>query len=115
MKDDPRRTRAGRFVRRTSLDELPQLINVLRGDKSNLGPRTPLESEVLQYDGGELRRLAATPGITGLWQVTLRGRRHDFADMVELDCEYARRRSLVLDIQIILKTIPTVLLGKGSV
>ena len=115
MKDDPRRTRAGRFVRRTSIDELPQLINVLRGDMSIVGPRPPLVSEVLQYDESQLRRLAATPGMTGLWQVTLRGRRHDFADMVELDVEYARRRSLALDIRIMLKTIPTVLFGKGSV
>ncbi len=114
MKDDPRRTRAGRFVRRTSLDELPQLINVLRGDMSLVGPRPPLMSEVLQYDEHQLQRLSATPGMTGLWQVTLRGRVHDFADMVELDLEYARRRSFALDMKILLQTVPTVVLGRGS-
>lgn len=114
MKDDPRRTRVGRFVRRTSLDELPQLWNVLRGDMSLVGPRPPTVREVLQYDQRHLMRLAATPGITGLWQVTLRRERHDFADMVALDVEYANRMSLWLDIKILLKTLPTVVGGKGS-
>lgn len=114
MKDDPRRTRVGRFVRRTSLDELPQLWNVLRGDMSLVGPRPPTVREVLQYDERQLARLAATPGITGLWQVTLRRERHDLADMVALDVEYADRMSFWLDTQILLKTLPTVLFGKGS-
>lgn len=114
MKDDPRRTRIGRFVRRTSLDELPQLWNVLRGDMSLVGPRPPTVGEVLRYDERHLSRLAATPGITGLWQVTLRRERHDFADMVELDTRYAREFSLGMDIRILLKTLPTVLGGKGS-
>ena len=114
IKDDPRRTRIGKFVRRTSLDELPQLWNVLRGDMSLVGPRPPTVDEVLRYDERHLQRLAATPGITGLWQVTLRRERHDFADMVELDVEYARTMSFWLDTKILLKTIPTVLGGKGS-
>lgn len=114
MKDDPRRTRVGRFVRRTSLDELPQLWNVLRGDMSLVGPRPPTVREVLLYDQRHLMRLAATPGITGLWQVTLRRERHDFADMVALDVEYANRMSLWLDVKILLKTLPTVAGGKGS-
>ncbi len=114
IKDDPRRTRVGIFLRRSSLDELPQLWNVLRGDMSLVGPRPPTVTEVLRYDERHLGRLAATPGITGLWQVTLRRHRHDFADMVDLDIEYARTMSLALDIRIILKTIPTVLGGKGS-
>ena len=113
MKDDPRRTRAGRFLRKTSLDELPQLWNVLRGDMSLVGPRPPTVPEVLRYDEHHLERLSVTPGLTGLWQVTLRGR-HDFGDMVELDVEYANRRSLALDLRIILMTVPTVLFGRGS-
>jgi lipopolysaccharide/colanic/teichoic acid biosynthesis glycosyltransferase len=114
MKDDPRRTRIGRFVRKTSLDELPQLWNVLRGDMSLEGPRPPTVGEVMKYDQRHLARLAATPGITGLWQVTLRRERHDLNDMVELDVRYARELSFLLDLKILLKTIPTVLGGEGS-
>lgn len=114
MKDDPRRTRVGKFLRRTSLDELPQLWNVLRGDMSLVGPRPPTVTEVLRYDARHLQRLAATPGITGLWQVTLRQHRHDFSDMVELDIQYAESISFWSDTRILLKTIPTVLGGKGS-
>lgn len=114
MKDDPRRTRVGKFLRRTSLDELPQLWNVLRGDMSLVGPRPPTVGEVLRYDEHHLGRLAATPGLTGLWQVTLRRERHDFADMVALDVEYAERMSLWLDLTILARTVPTVLGGKGS-
>ena len=113
MKDDPRRTRAGRLLRKTSLDELPQLWNVLRGDMSLVGPRPPTVPEVLRYDEHHLARLAVTPGLTGLWQVTLRGR-HDFSDMVELDVEYANRRSLALDLRIMIMTVPTVVFGRGS-
>jgi lipopolysaccharide/colanic/teichoic acid biosynthesis glycosyltransferase len=114
MKDDPRRTRVGKVLRRTSLDELPQLWNVLRGSMSLVGPRPPTIPEVLNYDEHELHRLAATPGMTGLWQVTLRRERHDLADMVELDTRYARECSFLLDIKILALTIPTVLSGKGS-
>lgn len=113
MQDDPRKTRLGSLLRRTSLDELPQLLNVLRGDMSLVGPRPPTVGEVLEYDDRHLSRLAATPGITGLWQVTLRGQ-HNFADMVLLDVRYAREMSFWLDLKLLLKTIPTVLLGKGS-
>jgi lipopolysaccharide/colanic/teichoic acid biosynthesis glycosyltransferase len=113
MKDDPRRTRVGRFLRKTSLDELPQLWNVLKGDMSLIGPRPPIVSEVLEYSAHEFQRLSVKPGITGLWQVTLRGR-HDFADMVELDGRYARELSPLLDLKILLKTVPTVLFGRGS-
>lgn len=114
MADDPRRTRVGKFLRRTSLDELPQLLNVLRGDMSLVGPRPPTVSEVLRYDQRHLHRLAARPGMTGLWQVTLRSVRHDFGDMVELDTRYARELSFKLDVRILLRTLPTVLGGKGS-
>jgi len=113
MKEDPRRTRVGKLLRKTSLDELPQLWNVFRGDMSLIGPRPPLVTEVLAYRDEEFRRLATKPGITGLWQVTLRGR-HDFADMVELDRRYADELSLLLDLKILVKTVPTVLFGRGS-
>ncbi len=113
MKDDPRRTRMGRLLRKTSIDELPQLLNVFRGDMSLVGPRPPLVPEVLRYNDDELQRLACVPGITGLWQVTLRGR-HEFADMVELDTRYASSITVWNDVRILLRTVPTVLFGKGS-
>jgi exopolysaccharide biosynthesis polyprenyl glycosylphosphotransferase len=113
MKDDPRITRCGRVIRKTSLDELPQLWNVLRGDMSLVGPRPPLVSEVVQYEEHHLGRLTVTPGITGLWQVTSRNR-HDFEEMVQLDVEYAKRMSFWFDITIYLRTISTVLKGSGS-
>ncbi|GAB4336546.1 MAG: sugar transferase [Dehalococcoidia bacterium] len=113
MRDDPRVTRVGRWLRKTSLDELPQLWNVLRGDMSLVGPRPPVVAEVLRYEPHQLQRLAAVPGITGLWQVTARDR-HDFDDMVRLDIEYAERMSFWLDVRILFKTIPVVLQGKGA-
>jgi lipopolysaccharide/colanic/teichoic acid biosynthesis glycosyltransferase len=113
LKDDPRTTRVGKILRKTSLDELPQLWNVLRGDMSIVGPRPPLIREVVNYSDDELKRLSVVPGITGLWQVTSR-HRHDFADMVELDIAYAEGLSLALDIKILALTIPTVFLGRGS-
>jgi lipopolysaccharide/colanic/teichoic acid biosynthesis glycosyltransferase len=81
---------------------------------SLVGPRPPTVDEVLRYDERQLGRLAATPGITGLWQVTLRRERHDLADMVALDVEYAQTMCFVLDVKILLRTIPTVLGGQGS-
>ena len=113
LKNDPRRTRVGVFLRKTSVDELPQLWNVLRGEMSLIGPRPPVPAEVANYSARELRRLAVEPGITGLWQVTLRGS-HDFADMVTLDLEYAERRSIALDLKIYARTVTTVLKGEGS-
>ena len=114
MQHDPRRTRVGKFLRKTSLDELPQLWNVLRGDMSVVGPRPPTVPEVMRYDDRHHDRLMATPGLTGLWQVTLRGRTHEFADMVELDVRYAHQMSVRLDLKILLDTVPTVLFGRGS-
>ncbi len=114
IKNDPRKTRIGSILRRTSLDELPQLWNILRGDMSCIGPRPPTAYEVAKYNETELGRLAARPGVTGLWQVTKRGD-HNFGDMVDLDIAYAERLSFVLDASILLRTIPTVLRGKGSV
>jgi lipopolysaccharide/colanic/teichoic acid biosynthesis glycosyltransferase len=114
MKNDPRVTRVGRFLRRSSLDELPQFFNVLRGEMSLVGPRPPLEYEYEEYDVWHRRRvLEIKPGITGLWQV--RGRsRVRFDDMVRLDLQYARGWSLWLDVQILAETPRAVLLGDGA-
>ena len=113
MKNDPRRTRVGAFLRKTSLDELPQLWNILKGDMSCIGPRPPTTYEVAEYEDHEMARLAARPGVTGLWQVPKRGD-HNFHDMVTLDVEYAERLSLSLDASILLRTIPTIIRGRGS-
>lgn len=104
MKDDPRVTKMGKFIRKTSVDELPQLFNVLRGDMSLVGPRPPLPREVEEYSAYDRQRLLVTPGCTGLWQVS--GRSNvGFDEMVELDLRYIRERSLSFDIKIILKTV----------
>ncbi|MGG1885872.1 sugar transferase [Priestia megaterium] len=104
MKNDPRVTRIGRFIRKTSIDELPQLINVLKGDMSLVGPRPPLVREVNEYTEYQMQRLLVTPGCTGLWQVS--GRSNvGFEEMVELDLTYITTRSLTADIKIILRTI----------
>jgi exopolysaccharide biosynthesis polyprenyl glycosylphosphotransferase len=109
--DDPRITRVGRVLRRLSLDELPQLLNVLRGEMSLVGPRPPLPREVQGYDMWHRRRLSMKPGITGLWQV--RGRRDpDFDTWVEADLEYIDRWSLWLDLKILFRTIPAALEGR---
>ncbi len=112
MTRDPRVTRAGRWLRRTSLDELPQLLNVLRGDMSLVGPRPPLPSEVAGYDVWHRRRLSMRPGMTGLWQVSAR-REPDFDRWVDADLEYIDRWSLWLDMRIILRTIPAMLGREG--
>lgn len=104
MKDDPRVTWVGKFIRKTSIDELPQLWNVLKGEMSLVGPRPPLPREVEEYTTYDKQRLLVTPGCTGLWQVS--GRSNvGFKEMVELDLKYIRERSILFDIKIILKTI----------
>ncbi|WP_375373866.1 sugar transferase [Anoxybacillus sp. LAT_26] len=104
MKNDPRVTKVGKFIRKTSIDELPQLWNVLKGEMSLVGPRPPLPREVEQYTEYDKQRLLVTPGCTGLWQVS--GRSNvGFEKMVELDLKYIRERSLLYDLKIILKTI----------
>jgi exopolysaccharide biosynthesis polyprenyl glycosylphosphotransferase len=113
MKDDPRITSFGRFLRRTSLDEVPQIVNVIKGDMSFVGPRPPLPDEVSRYRARHLKRLAVRPGITGLWQVSGRDRR-DFEEMAQLDLYYIENWSTWLDMKIIIKTIPTVLSQKGA-
>jgi exopolysaccharide biosynthesis polyprenyl glycosylphosphotransferase len=111
LTNDPRMTRTGRFLRSTSIDELPQLWNVLRGEMSLVGPRPPLPREVANYDVWHRRRLSMKPGITGLWQVAAR-REEDFDRWVELDLAYIDRWSVWLDLQIILRTSPALIQGR---
>jgi exopolysaccharide biosynthesis polyprenyl glycosylphosphotransferase len=113
IKEDPRVTRVGRWLRRLSLDELPQLYNVLRGDMSLIGPRPPVPEEVAHYQPWHMRRLEIAPGITGLWQVSGRSEL-PFDEMALLDIYYAEQWSPALDVKILLRTIPTVVFGDGA-
>jgi len=110
---DPRVTSIGKFLRRTSLDELPQFINVFKGEMSLVGPRPPLTYELEHYQEWHKGRLAAKPGLTGLWQVSGRST-VPFEEMVHLDLLYIRNWSLLLDVKIILRTIPVMLFGLGG-
>jgi lipopolysaccharide/colanic/teichoic acid biosynthesis glycosyltransferase len=112
MANDPRVTRLGKFLRRYSLDELPQLWNVLRGEMSLVGPRPHPPDDVRRYENADLRRLRVTPGLTGLWQVTAR-RDPSFRRNIALDLEYIERRNLWMDLAILYKTIFAVLEGTG--
>lgn len=114
LEKDPRVTRVGRFLRKTSIDELPQFYNVLKGDMSLVGTRPPTETEFEQYDLYYRRRLSMTPGLTGMWQVSGRSEIRDFEDVVRLDLKYIDNWSLSLDVKIILQTILTVLFGRGA-
>ncbi len=111
---DPRLTRVGKWLRKTSIDELPQLWNVLTGAMSLIGPRPPLPSEVAKYEPWQRRRFSMRPGITGLWQVAGRNTISDFEVWARLDMEYIDRWSLFRDLQIFLKTIPAVIFGIGA-
>ena len=111
--NDPRVTRVGRIIRKRSIDGLPQLINIIKGDMSIVGPRPPLPNEVAQYTPYQMQRLSVKPGLTCYWQIS--GRSDiSFDEWVELDCKYIRESSVWTDIQIILKTIPAVLIGRGA-
>jgi exopolysaccharide biosynthesis polyprenyl glycosylphosphotransferase len=113
MKADPRITRIGRILRRYSIDELPQLFNVLTGEMSLVGPRPPIPAEVAEYEDWQLGRLRAVPGLTGLWQVSGRSE-VSFHDMVRLDLHYIRNWSLSLDFEILLRTVPAVITSRGA-
>lgn len=113
IKDDPRVTKIGKFIRKTSIDELPQLLNVLKGEMSLVGPRPPLIREVSEYSNYDLQRLFIKPGCTGLWQVS--GRNHvGFNEMVYLDLKYINESSIVNDLKIMLKTIAIVFKPNGA-
>ena len=113
MKNDPRITRVGKFIRRFSIDELPQLFNILKGDMTLVGPRPPLEQEIKAYSLDDKKRLHVKPGLTGLWQVSGRSET-TFQKQVHLDESYIRSGSLKKDFIILLKTIPAVIKGRGS-
>jgi exopolysaccharide biosynthesis polyprenyl glycosylphosphotransferase len=113
MTRDPRVTRIGRFIRKYSIDELPQLINVLRGDMSVVGPRPPVPSEVARYEAWQLRRLCVRPGLTCLWQVSGRNQ-ISFEDWMYLDMQYIDHWSLRQDLNLIFRTLPVVFLGRGA-
>jgi len=113
IKGDPRITKVGRFIRRFSIDELPQIINVLKGELSLVGPRPPLPSEVEKYDEWEMKRMNVKQGITGLWQISGRSEL-SFEEMARLDLYYIQNWSIEMDIKVLLKTIPTVLFGRGA-
>lgn len=110
---DSRITRIGRFIRKTSLDELPQFLNVLSGEMSLVGPRPPVAYEVEQYDARDHLRLAGKPGLTGIWQVYGRSR-VTFKEMVEMDITYLQTQSLLQDLKLIFLTVPVMLLARGG-
>ncbi len=112
--DDPRVTRVGRFIRKTSIDELPQFFNVLRGEMTLVGPRPPLPYEVEEYSPRDCMRLSGKPGLTGTWQVYGRSR-VTFKKMVEMDLEYLEQQSLLEDLKLIALTLPVMLKGRGGV
>jgi lipopolysaccharide/colanic/teichoic acid biosynthesis glycosyltransferase len=113
MARDPRITRVGRFIRKFSIDELPQLINILRGEMSIVGPRPPVPSEVAKYEAWQRRRLSVRPGLTCVWQVSGRNQ-ISFEEWMYLDMQYIDHWSLAHDFQLILKTVPVVLTGRGA-
>lgn len=114
MENDPRITKVGKFIRKTSIDETPQFFNIFMGDMSLIGTRPPTVDEFEQYNGYYRRRLSITPGLTGMWQVSGRSDIQDFDEIVKLDLEYIDNWSLRLDMKILFMTVYTVLLGKGS-
>ena len=113
IKEDPRITKVGRFIRKYSIDELPQLFNVLKGQMSLVGPRPPLPEEVREYTHHQRRRLSVVPGLTCLWQISGRSEL-SFYEWIELDIYYIEHRSFLLDLKIIIRTIPVVVTGKGA-
>jgi lipopolysaccharide/colanic/teichoic acid biosynthesis glycosyltransferase len=113
MREDPRVTQIGKFIREKSIDELPQLWNVLKGDMSLVGPRPPLEREVAAYDNYDMQRLFTKPGCSGLWQISGRNEL-DFKEMVELDLIYISHHSIFFDLKIILKTVAIMFHSNGA-
>jgi lipopolysaccharide/colanic/teichoic acid biosynthesis glycosyltransferase len=114
LTNDPRILPVGHFLRKYSLDELPQLFSVLKGDLSLVGPRPPLQTEFKEFDLWHRRKLSVKPGLTCLWQISGRNKISNFDDWAKLDLEYIDKWSIWLDLKILLKTIPAVLSGKGA-
>jgi lipopolysaccharide/colanic/teichoic acid biosynthesis glycosyltransferase len=114
MEDDPRITKVGKWLRKHSIDEFPQFINVLKGEMSLVGTRPPTLDEVNTYSPEHLRRIAAKPGITGLWQISGRNQIRDFSKVVELDCQYLDNWNFRNDLIILLRTFIVVLRRKGA-
>ena len=115
MKDDPRITKVGRWLRKTSIDEIPQFLNVLTGEMSLVGTRPPMIEEVEEYKLEHLKRISNKPGITGLWQVSGRNIITDFDEIVDLDCKYSDNWRFSDDLKILLKTVVVVLQRKGAI
>lgn len=113
MKDDPRVTRVGKFIRKTSLDELPQLFNIIKGDMSFIGPRPPMLREVESYPDYPMERLSVLGGLSCYWQIMGRSS-IDFKGMIELDLKYIKERSIITDVKILFLTIPAVFKGDGA-
>ena len=113
VRNDPRVTRVGRFLRQSGIDELPQLANILRGEMSMVGPRPPLPEEVAEYNDYQRLRLTVTPGLTCYWQTSLRRNDVSFAQWVEMDLEYIEKRSMWLDFQLIFRTAGSVIRRDG--
>ncbi len=113
MKDDPRVTKIGKFIRKTSIDELPQLLNVLKGDMSLVGPRPPLTREVAEYSNYHKQRLSVKPGCTGVWQVSARNN-VGFEEMVEMDIRYMKERNTYFDLIIIFRTVLVLIKPNGA-
>jgi lipopolysaccharide/colanic/teichoic acid biosynthesis glycosyltransferase len=114
VEDDPRITSVGKFLRKTSLDEMPQFINVLKGEMSLVGTRPPTPDEVQQYEDWHLRRISTKPGITGLWQISGRNAIKDFTEVVKLDLQYIDGWRFATDLWILWKTVWVVLARKGA-
>ena len=114
MDDDPRITKVGKFIRKTSIDELPQFWNIFKGDMSLVGTRPPTVDEFEKYNDYYRRRLSITPGLTGMWQVSGRSDITDFDEVVKLDLQYIDDWSIKKDIKILFQTVYVVLFGKGS-
>lgn len=113
IKNDPRVTKVGKFIRKTCIDELPQLVNIIKGDMSIVGPRPPLPNEVEQYNSYQKQRLLVVPGLTCYWQIQ-KGEKTTFDEWVELDLKYIKERSILLDFRLILLTFKVILSGKGA-
>lgn len=113
IRDDPRVTKIGKFIRKTCIDELPQLVNIIKGDMSIVGPRPPLPNEVEQYNSYQKQRLLVVPGLTCYWQIQ-KGEETTFDEWVELDLKYIKERSILLDFRLILLTFKVILSGKGA-